>query len=125
MSLCVLAGGKVTTLALSAFTLAWTHSVEKTDWIERWRVSAAGLELVEARVKGSGAGMDPPEGAMLEAGWWRYRPALPPQPELVLAASGATGGGWRICGETGCLVPDEAEGGGRAITLRPCALGPS
>ena len=68
MSLCILAAGKTTVLAVSAFTLSWTHSVEKTRWEEDWRVTPAGLEIVEARVKGSGAGMEPPEGAVLE-GW--------------------------------------------------------
>ena len=34
MSLCILAGGKVTALALSAFTLSWTHSVQKSEWRE-------------------------------------------------------------------------------------------
>ena len=46
--------------------------------------------VVEARIKGSGAGMEPPEGAGLEDGWWVYMPAIPPLPRLVLAASGAT-----------------------------------
>ena len=31
-------------------------------WEEDWRASPAGLELVEARVQGSGAGMEPPAG---------------------------------------------------------------
>ena len=46
--------GVVKTLALAAFTLAWTHSIEKIDWQEDWRVTPQGLELVQARVKGSG-----------------------------------------------------------------------
>jgi hypothetical protein len=50
----------VKTLALAAFTLVWTHSIEKVDWQEDWHVTPDGLELVQARVKGSGAGMEPP-----------------------------------------------------------------
>ncbi len=36
MSLCILAAGKTTVLAVASFTLAWTHSVERTRWIETW-----------------------------------------------------------------------------------------
>jgi len=102
MSLCILAAGKTTVLAVSAFTLAWTHSVERTRWEEDWTVEAAGLRLVSARVKGSGAGMEPAEGAVLKDGWWTYRPVLPPMPSLVLAASGATGEGWTLCAAGEC-----------------------
>lgn len=101
--LCVAAAGKVATIAAAAFTLSWTHSVQKTRWEEHWRLSPAGLEIVEARVQGSGAGMDPPEGSVLEDGWWIYRPNLPPQARLVLAASGATGGGWELCAAGKCM----------------------
>ena len=51
MSLCILAAGKTLTLAVTAFTLSWTHSVEKTEWQERWAVTAEGLVLEEARVQ--------------------------------------------------------------------------
>jgi hypothetical protein len=107
----------VTALAFSAFTLAWTHSVERIAWEEDWRVTPAGLELVAARVRGSGAGMEPPEGAVLVEGWWAYSPELPPRPELVLAASGATAA-WRICAEGRCLALGEEAG--PPIVLRPC-----
>lgn len=102
MSLCVLAAGKTTALAVTAFTLSWTHSVEKTRWEEQWRLTPAGLEIVEARVRGSGAGMEPPADAVLKDGWWVYRPDLPAQPQLMLAASGATGDGWELCAAGEC-----------------------
>lgn len=102
MSLCLLASGKVTVIAASAFTLAWTHSVERTAWEEDWKLTSRGLEIVEARVKGSGAGMDPPEGAVLSEGWWHYKPPLAPVKELHLATSGATAP-WRLCTTNGCL----------------------
>ncbi|TIT38538.1 MAG: DUF1850 domain-containing protein, partial [Mesorhizobium sp.] len=70
MSLCILAAGKTMTLTVAAFTLSWTHSVEKTHWQEDWKVLPSGLQIVEARIKGSGAGMEPPEGAVLRDGWW-------------------------------------------------------
>lgn len=102
MSLCILAGGKVTALAVSMFTLSWTHSVQKTEWRETWAVTPAGLELRQAEVKGSGAGMEPGAGAVLRNGWWVWRPALPVQPRVSLAASGVTPSGWRLCHEGGC-----------------------
>jgi hypothetical protein len=118
MSLCIIAAGKTAILAVSAFTLSWTHSVEKTRWEEHWRVAAGGLQIVEARVQGSGAGMEPPDGAVFDQGWWSYGPDLGPQAELALAASGTTGGGWRLCSSKGCLtLGDKA---GATVTLRPC-----
>ncbi len=63
MSLCILTGAKITTIAISFFTLSWTHSVEKTEWQEDWKINNTKLELIEARVQGSGAGMDPPDGS--------------------------------------------------------------
>ncbi|OQM74963.1 DUF1850 domain-containing protein [Manganibacter manganicus] len=104
MSICILAAGKVTVLAGTVFTLAWTHSVEKTRWEEHWQVTPAGLQVVEARIKGSGAGMDPPEGSVLKDGWWVYAPKVKPLDKLVLAASGATGEGWTLCTSDGCTV---------------------
>lgn len=117
MSLCVL-GAETLRLAATAFTLAWSHSVEHLRWEEDWRVTPAGLVLVEARVRGSGAGMEPPADARLEDGWWVYTPALPPQPELVLAASGATGAGWTICVAGSCHTLGAAPGA--PLHLRPC-----
>jgi hypothetical protein len=107
MGFCLLAAGKTTVFAASAFTLAWTHSVEKTRWEEHWQVVPAGLQVVEARVRGSGAGMDPPEGSVFRDGWWTYWPTVPPQQRLVLAASGATGEGWTLCAQGRCTVIGE------------------
>lgn len=120
MSLCILAAGKTMVLAVSAFTLSWTHSVEKTRWEEDWHITAAGLEIAEARVKGSGAGIDPPEGTVLKDGWWVYRPALPARQELVLAASGATGNGWTLCAGGKCM--ELGKEAGAAVELSACAL---
>ena len=102
MSVCLYLGGKAIVVAVSAFTLAWTHSVQKTRWEEDWRLTPSGLELLEARIQGSGAGMEVPDGAILQEGVWRYTPTLPPQPALLLARSGATGGGWEICSDGTC-----------------------
>jgi hypothetical protein len=118
VSLCLIAGGKATAIAATAFTLAWQHSVERTVWSETWRVAPEGLMLVEARVRGSGAGMDPGPGARLVDGWWVWAPDRPPLPELRLAASGATGGGWRLCAAGACR--ELAAGAGAPVVLRPC-----
>jgi hypothetical protein len=105
------------------FTLAWTHSVEKTTWEEDYRVGPLGLELLEARIEGSGAGMEPPEGAELRSGRWHYRPTLPPQPRLTLTRSGYTSD-YRICHQRRCqslteiLGPPAPEG--EAVDLFPC-----
>lgn len=110
MSLCIAAAGKVVLIPVMAFSLSWMHSVEKIAWKEDWVVTPAGLELREARVKGSGAGMEPGDDAVLENGWWRWVPTLSPLPEIRLAASGETGGGWELCHAEGCLTLGEAPG---------------
>ena len=121
MGICI--GGAATAfLAASTFTLSWTHSVEKTRWHEVWRVAPAGLELVEARIRGSGAGMEPPPGARLEDGWWVYRPTVAPVPALVLAASGATGSGWRLCADGECR--EIGGGAGAPVRIAPCRSPP-
>jgi hypothetical protein len=74
VSLCLISAGVTKTLAIAAFTLVWTHSIEKIDWQEDWRVTPQGLELVQARVKGSGAGMEPPPEARLVDGWFQWQP---------------------------------------------------
>ena len=94
-------GGRRAVLEVEAFTLAWTHSVEKLRWEEDWRVEDGRLVVAEARIKGSGAGMEPPHGARLEGGWWKYRPALPPQREVHLARSGVVAD-YEVCTAEGC-----------------------
>lgn len=102
MSLCLATAAVALSLAVDSFTLVWTHSVEKTEWRERWRVEGTALRLVEARVQGSGAGMDPPAEAVRQGIWWVWQPATPPLAVLRLAVSGATGRGWQLCVDTGC-----------------------
>jgi hypothetical protein len=75
LSLCLASAGVVKTLSIAAFTLVWTHSIEKVEWQEDWRITPQGLELVQARVKGSGAGMEPSADARLVDGWFQWRPA--------------------------------------------------
>ncbi|QXC48001.1 DUF1850 domain-containing protein [Agrobacterium salinitolerans] len=120
---CIIAGGKAVALAASVFTLGWTHSVEKTQWQERWAATSQGLLLEEARVQGSGAGMEPGENAHREGGWSIWTPDLPPIPELVLAASGTTISGWTLCDVGGCREFGREKQ--EPIVLRPCDAPPS
>lgn len=101
MSLCLATAGVVKSLAVTAFMLSWTHSVERTEWQEDWRVTPQGLEIIEARVKGSGAGMEPPSDARLVDGWFRWTPRLGLLPEVALGNSGLAGE-WRLCTEGTC-----------------------
>jgi hypothetical protein len=122
LSLCLASAGVVKSLALAAFTLAWTHSVERIEWQEDWRVSGAELDLVEARVKGSGAGMEPPPEARLVDGWFQWQPRRAPMPELVLGNSGAAGE-WRICSDGHCRTLSaifEHAIGADVIAMRAC-----
>lgn len=116
--LCI-GSGKAIALAAGLFTLSWTHSVERIAWRESWAVTQDGLVLKEARVKGSGAGMEPGEGARHKDGWWIWEPHTTPLAELVLASSGATGAGWMLCGANGC--EELGRETGTPIVLRPCA----
>ena len=122
MSLCVV-GAKTLVLAASAFTLSWTHSVEKTLWVERWRVENGGLRIVEASVEGSGAGMEPGEGARFDGRFWRWKPDLPLLPELLLRRSDAVPQGWRLCTGGKCrAIADRAETAD-VVAVRPCGEG--
>jgi hypothetical protein len=122
LSLCLASAGVAKSLALAVFTLAWTHSVERIEWQEDWRVSREGLELAQARVKGSGAGMEPPPEARLVDGWFQWQPDRPPLQEVVLGNSGVAGE-WRICSNGRCRTLSEILGhpiGADVITMRAC-----
>lgn len=115
---CLMAGALTLMLSAPAFSLHWTHSVEKTEWAEDWVIAPDGLVLQSARVKGSGAGMEPGEGAVLQKGWWVWQPGTKVA-ELHLAASGATGAGWRLCADGTCHEIGATSG--EALTIAPCS----
>ncbi|HWV96066.1 MAG TPA: DUF1850 domain-containing protein [Xanthobacteraceae bacterium] len=122
MSLCLISAGVTKTLAVTAFTLVWTHSIEKIDWQENWRITPQGLELVEARVKGSGAGMEPPPDARLVGGWFVWQPHRAPMPDVVLGNSGLAGE-WRLCAKGRCRTLSKILGhdiGPHPTTMRAC-----
>jgi hypothetical protein len=51
-------------LPTETITLSWTHTVEGTPWEEDYAIRDGALVLTLARVKRSGAGMHPPDGAL-------------------------------------------------------------
>lgn len=116
--ICVIAAGKTLALAALTFTLSWTHSVEKITWAEHWKLTPAGFVVTHASVEGSGAGMDPPEGSRFVDDKWVYTPKLPPQARLVLAASGATVSGWKICSGGICRIVGKVAG--KPIVVERC-----
>jgi len=101
MPLCLAAGAVTAALAVESFTLAWTHSIEKIRWEEDWRIEKRMLVIDEARIRGTGAGMEPPPDAVLRNGAWHYRPRLAPQTQLRLAHSPYTAG-YELCLGSGC-----------------------
>ena len=115
---CVMLGAASVMLAAPVFTLDWQHSVEHVTWRETWGVEAEGLVLQESAIKGSGAGMEPGETARLVDGWWVSPGGLVVR-DLNLAASGATGGGWRFCADGSCREIGATAGAPLRIT--PCA----
>lgn len=120
MSLCLIGAGVSVAMAWTAFTLSWIHTVEKVEWQEDWRVSTNGLQIVEARVKGTGAGMEPPPDARLDGGWWRYRPQVPTLPRLVLARSEVVDD-WYLCRNGNCVAVGALLGANApTVTLSPC-----
>jgi hypothetical protein len=122
--ICLIVAGVVSaTLPTEQFTLGWTHSVAKTRWEETYRVDGDRLALIEARIQGMGAGMEPPPGARLANGWWTWRPAVPPLPALELSRSPYTGDydvcfGSR-CADLGTLI-GAAHADVEVVTVKPC-----
>ena len=107
------------------FTLAWTHSIEKVRWEEDYEVALRGgapaLLAVAARVRGSGAGMEPPPGAVLRDGWYEFVPAQRVHGELALTRSPYTAD-YDFCTASGCrplsaLLPSD----GGVTRLAACA----
>jgi hypothetical protein len=104
IGLCLSVLGTTVLLPVSVFTLSWQHSIEKTQWEERWRIEegeSPQLVFVEGRIHGSGAGMEPPPRAKRENGVWVYEEALR-LPALHLAHS-PFASPYRLCpGDEAC-----------------------
>jgi hypothetical protein len=119
-ALCLVAGALTATVPTAHFTLAWTHSVEKVLWEEDYLVAGGWLYATGARIRGSGAGMEPPEGAVLHHGAWHYRPVNRWLREIVLARSEFTPD-HRLCFDGRCRpLSHWLPLGSGPTTLRPC-----
>jgi hypothetical protein len=107
--LCLTAAALSLALPLQTFTLAWTHSIEKIRWEEDYEVSGSVLRLTEARIRGHGAGMEVPEGAILRDGVWHYKPAIATVESLNLARSPYTAD-YELCWDGVCRSMREVAG---------------
>jgi hypothetical protein len=94
-ALCITSGGTTTVVPTERFTLAWEHSVEKVLWEEDYRVAGEWIYMTGARIRGSGAGMEPPDGAVLFRGAWHFRGEVRWFREILLAGS-EFGGAYRL-----------------------------
>lgn len=120
MSLCLVAAGLAVGIAASSFTLSWTHTIEKTRWEEDWRVEGDRLVIDEARVQGSGAGMEPPAEARLEGGFYVWEPEVAPLNELFLRRA-PEAGDWTLCADRRCAgLGDWLGGEADPVKLRSC-----
>lgn len=122
IALCLSVGALSASLSIQAFTLAWMHSVEKIRWEEDWKIEGTSLYILEARVQGTGAGMEPPLGSVYKDGFWHYQPTVGPLQSVSLMHSPYTKG-YEICFKNQChpledLLPgiNEIE----SIILTPC-----
>lgn len=107
IGLCMgLAGVVWAQVATPDFTLAWNHTIEKIRWEEDYRVMPDGLLLGEARVKGSGAGMEIPDGAELRNGTWHYQRQVPPLQPLRVGRT-PEAGDYQLCFDQRCHVMSE------------------
>lgn len=120
-SICLVAGLLIMPLG-EAVTLRWTHSIQKTLWEEDYRLEGRNLILESARIQGTGAGMEVPDGAAFHDGAWHYQPALPPLPEVQLRHSPYVAP-YTLCRSGVCRtapawlpgLPEEA-----VLSLQPC-----
>jgi len=121
-TLCLAGAGLVVHLAVNAFTLGWTHTIEKIPWEEDWRVEPDALVLTQSRIRGSGAGMEPPPDAKLVGGWYTWAPENPRRTEIVLRRAPGIAD-WRFCPggkdcrPIGTVLGRDAD----PVTLQPCS----
>jgi hypothetical protein len=112
-------------------TLAWTHSIEKVRWEEDYVVGvnpdAGGppvLHAVKARVRGSAAGMEPPDDAVLTSGWYEYTPPIATSTELRLTRSEFTAD-YELCHASGCQTMSHWLRSDQGITLMTACTDPN
>lgn len=120
--LCLTAGAVSAVLAIESFTLGWIHSIEKVRWEEDWRIEAGALAIAEARIRATGAGMEPPAGSVLKDGVWHYRPSLAPQ-KVVRLTHSPYAIGYQLCIAGRCRALAESLPGiaeHAVIEISPC-----
>jgi hypothetical protein len=120
-AVCLFAAGIVAaTLPAREFTLEWRHSVEKTQWEERYRVDGQHLMLLSASIEAMGAGMEPPSEARLESGRWTWEPKRALE-ELRLTRS-PYAHDYKICWQRRCSTLSALTGSSdeSVVTVRPC-----
>jgi hypothetical protein len=78
------------------------------------------LKALSARIKGSAAGMEPPDDAVLKNGWFEYTPRKTVVPELRLTRSEFTADyDWCVAGKCQRMSDFIASDGG-VTSARPC-----
>ena len=122
MSLCLAAAGVAVNIVATTFTLSWTHTIEKTAWQEDWRVAGDRLVILEARIQGSGAGMDPPPEARLKDGFYAWAPQPAERARVVLRRA-PEAGDWTLCAAGRCdtLAAWLGRKDADPVTLTACA----
>jgi hypothetical protein len=119
-ALCIVVGTALHTFPARSFTLRWQHTVEKVFWEEDYVVAGEWLYLSGARVRGSGAGMEPPPDAIKVGAAWHYRPPQRWHRELKLARS-EFGSDYELCIDGTCRpMSGWIPGAPAATTLSPC-----
>jgi len=119
-ALCIVVGTALVQVPAQRFTLRWQHTVEKIVWEEDYVVAGEWLYLSGARVQGSGAGMEPPAGAIRVGSAWHYRPANRWHRTVSLARS-AFGQDYELCIDGACRpMSGWAPGPLEPTTLSPC-----
>jgi hypothetical protein len=122
-ALCISAGARIlVTLPVHGFTLQWQHSVEKVLWEEDYFVAGDWLLLTRARVRGSGAGMEPAPDAVRIGDAWSYRPADRWRRSVELARS-EHGEDYQLCIDGKCRSLGAMVPAGAPTTLRACHAG--
>jgi hypothetical protein len=120
-ALCIVVGTVLHTLPATRFTLRWQHTVEKVVWEEDYLVAGRWLYLAAARIRGSGAGMEPPADAVRVGDAWHYRPADRWHRAIRLARS-SFGADYELCVGGVCRgLSDWAPGTPAPTTLASCA----
>ncbi|MGZ8255522.1 MAG: DUF1850 domain-containing protein [Burkholderiaceae bacterium] len=123
-ALCIVIGAALHTLPTRSFTLRWEHTVEKILWEEDYVVAGKWLYLAGARVHGSGAGMEPPPGAVRVGSAWHYRPQERWLREVKLARS-EFGPDYELCVDGACEpLSSWAPAPLAPTTLMPCTSVP-